>query len=289
MNDLQFGMVLMNGITYGGLLFMCASGLTLIFGLMNVVNMSHGVFYLVGAYMGLTVLEITGNWVLAIIAGGIGTAVVAGLLKLSLFDRVLGDSNRETLLTLGLNLIISDILLAIFGGTPRNVTAPEAIRVSVDLGFTRYPLIRLIILGIAIAEGIILAVLIRKTRTGQYIRAGVDDKDMTAALGININRVFTLVFILGGFLVGTSGVLGGTYLAFSQGFDTTILTYSLVVVIMGGLGNLWGAALGALIVGLIDSFMKATVTNLAMIAIFGVLMAVLAFKPHGLLGKAVRS
>ena len=131
--------------------------------------------------------------------------------------------------------------------------------------------------------------LIKKTRIGQYIRAGVDDRQMTSALGVNINAVFTFVFILGGFLVGTSGVLGGTYLSFTQGFDATILTYSLVVVIMGGLGNLWGAALGAVIVGCIDSFMKATVTNLAMIAIFGALMIVLAFRPRGLLGKETRS
>ena len=108
------------------------------------------------------------------------------------------------------------------------------------------------------------------------------------ALGININLVFTFVFALGGFLASSSGVLGGTYLAFAQGFDSTILTYSLVVVIIGGIGNLWGAALGALLVGLIDSITKATVTNLSMICIFGALMVVLAFRPNGLLGKAAK-
>lgn len=286
---MQFGMILMNGITYAGLLFMCASGLTLIFGLMNVVNMSHGVLYLTGAYLGLVVQQLSGNWVLGIIAGGVITAVICLVLKLSLFDRVLGDSNRETLLTLGLNLIICDILLCVFGGTPRTVQVPETIRRAVDLGFMKYPLIRIVILLIAIVEFIVLIILIKKTRIGQYIRAGVDDRQMTSALGVNINAVFTFVFILGGFLVGTSGVLGGTYLSFTQGFDATILTYSLVVVIMGGLGNLWGAALGAVIVGCIDSFMKATVTNLAMIAIFGALMIVLAFRPRGLLGKETRS
>lgn len=277
--------VIMNGITYGGLLFMCASGLTLVFGLMRVVNMSHGIFYLVGAYLGLTVLQLSGDWVLAIVCGGIATAIIAGLLKISLFERVLGDDLRETLLTLGINLIISDVLLAIYGGTPRTVTAPSMLRTSVDFGLFKYPLIRLIILGIAILEGIALLVLIKRTRVGQYIRAGVDDKAMTSALGININMVFTFVFVLGGFLTGIAGVLGGTYLSFTQGFDSTILTYSLVVVILGGIGNLGGAALGALLVGLIDSVTKATVPNLAMISIFGALMLVLAFKPNGLLGK----
>ena len=286
---MQFGLILMNGITYGGLLFMCASGLTLIFGLMNVVNMSHGVLYLTGAYIGVVIQQASGNWVLGIITGGLITAVICLGLKISLFDRVLGDSNRETLLTLGLNLIIGDIILAVFGGTPRTVQAPETIRTAVSLGFMKYPLIRIVILIIAIVEFVALILLIKKTRIGQYIRAGVDDKNMTSALGVNINMVFTFVFILGGFLVGTSGVLGGTYLSFSQGFDTTILTYSLVVVIMGGLGNIYGAALGAIIVGCIDSFMKATVTNLAMIAIFGALMIVLAFRPRGLIGKESRT
>lgn len=268
---------------------MCASGLTLIFGLMNVVNMSHGVLYLTGAYIGVVIQQASGNWVLGIITGGLITAVICLGLKISLFDRVLGDSNRETLLTLGLNLIIGDIILAVFGGTPRTVQAPETIRTAVSLGFMKYPLIRIVILIIAIVEFVALILLIKKTRIGQYIRAGVDDKNMTSALGVNINMVFTFVFILGGFLVGTSGVLGGTYLSFSQGFDTTILTYSLVVVIMGGLGNIYGAALGAIIVGCIDSFMKATVTNLAMIAIFGALMIVLAFRPRGLIGKESRT
>lgn len=277
--------IIMNGVTYGGLLFMCASGLTLIFGLMRVVNMSHGIFYLVGAYLGLVVQQVTGSWVLGIVAGGIATAIIACLLKLSLFERVLGDSMRETLLTLGINMIISDVILAVFGGTPRNVIAPQAVRTSIDLGLIKYPLIRLIILAIAILEGIALVLLIRKTRMGQYIRAGVDDRAMTSALGINIKQVFTFVFILGGFLVGSSGALGGTYLSFQQGFDATILTYSLVVVIIGGIGSLGGAALGALLVGLIDSVTKATVSNLSMISIFGALMLVLAFKPNGLLGK----
>ncbi|MEG0834277.1 MAG: branched-chain amino acid ABC transporter permease [Christensenellaceae bacterium] len=277
--------VIMNGITYGGLLFMCASGLTLVFGLMRVVNLSHGVFYLVGAYLGLAVQQYTGNWLLGILAGGVATAFISFLLKVTLFERVLGDSERETLLTLGVNLVISDVLLAVFGGTPRNVIAPEVIRTSIDLGFIRYPLIRIIILAIAVAEGIALFLLIKKTRFGQYIRAGVDDSGMTSALGVNIKRVFTVVFILGGFLVGISGVLGGTYLSFTQGFDATILTYSLVVVIIGGIGSLSGAALGALLVGLIDSITKATVSNLSMISIFGALMLVLAFRPNGLMGK----
>ena len=277
--------IFLNGITYAGLLFMCASGLTLIFGLMKVVNMSHGIFYLTGAYLGMTVIKLTGNWFLGIIAGGIAVALIAVLLKLTLFDRVLGDPMQETLLTLGINLIIGDVLLAIYGGVPQSITAAKAFSQTMNLGFVSYPRIRLFILLVAIIEGVGLFLLISKTRIGQYIRAGVNDKMMTSALGININMVFTFVFILGGLLAGISGVMGGSYLAFNPGFDSTILTYSLVVVIVGGIGSLGGAALGSALVGLIDSYTKATVPNLSMVIIFGVLMLVLAFKPNGLLGR----
>jgi branched-chain amino acid transport system permease protein len=192
---------------------------------------------------------------------------------------------RETLLTLGINLIIGDVLLAAYGGVPQSITAAKSFRQSMNLGFVSYPRIRLFILLIAIAEGIGLFVLINKTHIGQYIRAGVNDKKMASALGININMVFTIVFLIGGLLAGISGVMGGSYLAFNPGFDSTILTYSLVVVIVGGIGSLGGAALGSALVGLIDSYTKATVPNLSMVIIFGVLMLVLAFKPNGLLGR----
>lgn len=277
--------IFLNGITYAGLLFMCASGLTLIFGLMKVVNMSHGIFYLTGAYLGMTVSKLTGNWFIGILAGGAAIAIIAVLLKLSLFDRVLGDPMRETLLTLGINLIIGDVLLAVYGGVPQSITAADSFRQTANLGFTSYPRIRLFILAIAILEGVGLFLLINKTHFGQYIRAGVNDKMMASALGININKVFTIVFLIGGLLAGISGVMGGSYLAFNPGFDATILTYSLVVVIVGGIGSLAGAALGSILVGLIDSYTKATVPNLSMVIIFGVLMLVLAFKPNGLLGR----
>lgn len=277
--------IIMNGITYGALLFICASGLTLIFGLMKVVNMSHGTFYLIGAYVGLIVKYATNNWFIGILSGGIAVSIIAVLLKVTLIDRVLGDSLRETLLTLGINLVIGDILLTIFGGTPETITPSALFSKSVNLGIITYPRIRIFILIIAILISVGLYLLINKTQIGNYIRAGVDDKEMVRALGININMVFTFVFLLGGFLAGISGVLGGSYLAFNNGFDGTILTYSLVVIIIGGIGSIKGAALGALLVGLMDSITKATIPNMSMIIIFGVLMVVLAFKPNGLLGK----
>jgi len=280
------GIILLNGLTYAGLLFMCASGLTLIFGLMRVVNMSHGIFYLCGAYVGWIVRNATGNWFLAILAGGLCVGLLAAIIKVSLFKKVLGNDLQETLLTLGLTQVIGDALLAFFGGMPQSITASKVVaRVIYFGGSFRYPGTRLFILVMAIVQGLLLWLVVQKTRFGQIIRAGVDNRDMVSAMGININRVFTAVFLIGGFFAGISGVMGGSYLAFNTGTDMTILTYSLVVVIVGGMGSLGGAAMGALLVGMIDSITKSLVPNLSMVLIFGVLMMVLAFRPHGIFGK----
>lgn len=278
-------MIFINGLTYSGLLFMCASGLTLIFGLMRVVNMAHGIFYLAGAYLGLVVQKATGNWFLGILGGGIFVAALAVVIKLTLFKKVLGNELHETFLTLGITFVVGDILLAVFGGMPKSITASPAISRPVSLGFINYPGIRLFILAIAIAQGILFWILISKTKFGQIIRAGVDNSKIVSAMGINIDRIFTIVFLIGGFLAGISGVMGGSYLAFNSGTDMTILTYSLVVVIVGGMGSLGGAALGAILVGMMDSFTKSYVPNLTMALIFGTLMVTLAFRPNGIFGK----
>ena len=278
-------LIFMNGLTYSGLLFMCASGLTLIFGLMRVVNMSHGVFYLFGAYIGLVVQRATGNWFLAIAAGGLFVALMAVIIKIVLFRKVIENDLQVTLLTLGISMVVGDVILGIFGGMPQVITVSRQIARPISIGGFFYPGTRLFILSIAIIQGILLWLLMQKTRLGQIIRAGVDNRDMVSAMGIDVERVFTIVFFLGGFLAGMSGVMGGSYLAFLIGTDMTILTYSLVVVIVGGVGSLGGAALGALFIGMIDSVTKSLVPNLSMVLIFGALMMVLAFRPSGIFGK----
>ncbi|MDR1510962.1 MAG: branched-chain amino acid ABC transporter permease [Synergistaceae bacterium] len=278
--------ILLNGLTYSGLLFMCASGLTLIFGLMRVVNMSHGIFYLCGAYIGWVVQHAAKNWFLAILAGGIFVGLLAVVIKVTIFKKVLGNDLQETLLTLGITQVVGDVLLAVFGGMPQSITASRSIARAISVGgIFFYPGTRLFILAMAVLQGGLLWLLIQKTRFGQIVRAGVDDRDMVSALGINIDSVFTIVFLVGGFLAGISGVMGGSYLAFTSGTDMTILTYSLVVVIVGGMGSLGGAALGALLVGMTDSITKSLVPNLSMVIIFGILMMILAFRPNGIFGK----
>ncbi|TVQ39474.1 MAG: branched-chain amino acid ABC transporter permease [Spirochaetaceae bacterium] len=278
-------MILLNGITYAGLLFMVASGFTLVFGLMRVVNLAHGIFYLLAAYLGLLIYRTTGSWWLCLIGSSLIVAACAFVIHSTLLRRVQGDDQRETLLTLGISFVVGDLLLAYFGGMPQRLRAPEMFSVPVSLGILTYPGFRLFVLGIAVFIGVFLWALLKFTQLGRIIRAGVDDRDMVAVLGIDIDWAFVAVFVLAGFITGLSGVIGGSYLVFAPGEDIHVLTYSLIVVIVGGLGSLSGVALGALVVGLIDSFSKTLVPAFTMFFLFGTLMLVLAFRPHGLRGR----
>lgn len=280
-----FMMIALNGITYAGLLFMAASGFTLVFGLMRVVNMAHGIFYLMAAYLGLTIYRVTGNWWLCLLGSSLIVSFCAFLMQFTLLRKVQGDDLRETLLTLGIAFTVGDLLLAFYGGMPQRLTAPPLFSTPVSLGFLFYPGFRLFVLGVAVFLGLFLWALLKFTQLGRIIRAGVDDREMTSALGINIDRAFTGVFMLAGLFTGLSGVIGGSYIAFAPGEDIHVLVYSLIVVILGGLGSLGGAALGALTVGLIDSFSKTLSPAFTMFFLFGTLMLVLAFRPYGLLGK----
>lgn len=278
-------MQLLNGLTFAGLLFMVASGFTLVFGLMRIVNLAHGAFFLLAAYVGLSVQRYTGSWYLGIVGGALLVGVLALVIQLGLLRRVQGDDNLEALLTLGIGFIVADAVLALWGGMPQSIRAAPEISRPIALGNIVYPGTRLFVLSIAVMQGVLLWLLLTRTQLGRMIRAGVDNRVMVSSLGININLVFSSVFFLAGLLVGMSGVIGGSYLAFQPGTDMFILTYAIVVVIMGGMGSLGGAALGALVVGLADSFSKAYVPQMSMLIIFVLLGAVLAFRPQGFFGR----
>ena len=272
-----------NGLTFGGLLFVVASGFTLIFGLMRVVNMAHGAFYMLGAYVAWTVQREGGTWPIAIAAG---TAVVGvtALLVEGLVRRVKGDL-PQTLLTLGIGIAVADLILWYWGGQPKTIAPPDIIRQPVTLAGFTYPGFRYFVLVTAIVIGIGLWLLLQRTQIGRIIRAGVDNRPMVSALGINIDRMFTLVFVLGGILIGFSGAVGGSFLSFGPGKDFEILTFALVVVIIGGLGSVVGSAAGALVVGLVDSFGRSYFSELAIFLLSGTLLVVLAFRPQGLFGR----
>ena len=273
----------MNGITYAGLLFMIASGFTLIFGVMRVINMSHGAFYILGAYIAYTIQKQSGNWFYGIVVGSITVGITAYVVRL-LVSRVKGDL-PQTVLTLGISMMIADLCLYIWGGLPRTVGEPLFTSTPIPFAGITYPTFRFFVLGLALVVGGSMWYVMQRTQLGRILRAGTDNRSMTSALGINIDRIFTLVFILTGFITGLSGAVGGTYIAFGPGSDFSILTYALVVVIMGGMGSIAGSALGALIVGLVDSFGRAYVHEVAIFLLMGTLIIVLAFRPRGLLGR----
>jgi branched-chain amino acid transport system permease protein len=283
----QFLTIALNGLTLGALYFLVASGFTLIFGLMRVTNMAHGAFYLLGGYIGFEVSERSGNWYLGVLAG---TAVIAALglgVQQALLRRIQGQDLREALITIGLAIVIADQCLAYWGGAPRDITVPTGLSGARDLGVAdlTYPTYRLFILALAAALGIALWILLRRTKLGITIRAGVDDRRMVAALGVNVQVVFAIVFALGAALVGFSGVAGGSYLSLAPGEDGRYLLFSLIVVIVGGMGSVPGAALGAALVGLVDQFAAVYVPTYSVLLTFGLMVLVLAVRPQGLLGR----
>lgn len=276
----------LNGISLGGLLFFLASGLTLIFGQMRIVNLAHGGFYLVGGYIGLTTSLITGNFWAGIVVAAITIGIVGVATERVLLRRIRGMVLPEVLLTVGLLVVFGDFALWRWGGDPRTVKVPSYLSGSDQFGSIIYPRFRLFVTVLAIVVGLALYFLQQRTRIGAIIRAGVDDRETIAALGININRVFTGIFVFGAALAGAAGVIGGAFLSLVPGADTQILLLSLVVVIVGGLGSLPGAALGSLIVGLGNVWGTTEFPQFASFIIFAPMAIVLILRPTGLLGRA---
>lgn len=281
-----FGLHLLNGITFGALLFLLASGFTLIFGLMRITNMSHGGLYLVGGYVGLFALGRTGNFLISLVSAGAVVALLGMAVERVLLRPVRNRTLPEVLLTLGVAFVLGDLSLAIFGGDPVTVRVPGVLGGSLELAGITYPTFRLfmVLVGVLTAAG--LWFLQQRTLLGAIIRAGVDDPQMVDAGGIDIKVVFNRVFALGAFLAGLAGLLGGAFLALYPGADSEILLLAVVVVIIGGPGSLLGAVIGSLLVGLIDTFAIAFVPDLVYFALFAPMVVILAWRPHGLLGRA---
>ncbi|HSU43496.1 MAG TPA: branched-chain amino acid ABC transporter permease [Casimicrobiaceae bacterium] len=276
----------LNGATFAALLFIVASGFTLIFGLMRIVNLAHGALYLVGGYIGLVVASRSGSFLLALAAAGMAIAAV-GLLTYTLLLRfVRGNVLRQVLLTLGLALVLDDMALVIWGGDAFTVQVPEMLRGPLRIGALGYPKYRLFLLLFSVLVFIALTLLLRRTRLGALIRAGVDDAEMVDAMGIDIQRVFIYTFMLGSALAGIGGVLGGAFLTLYPTADSDILVFSLAVVIIGGRGSLAGTAIGSLFVGMLATFGQVWFPELAYFVIFGPMALLLAFRPLGLFGRA---
>jgi branched-chain amino acid transport system permease protein len=288
---------LFNGITLGGLYFLVASGFTLIFGLMRNVNLAHGSLYLFGGYVGYAVSTSTGSWILSFIAAFILTALTGVLLQIIVFRRMEGQELRQTMVTIGLSIVFADLMLWACGGdfyqiqTPNWLIGPielpliTAVKSSGEPVYLRYPLVRLVIFAASVIIGLAMWLALNRTRIGMIIRAGVDDRDILAATGVRIQVVFALVFALGAGLAGIAGVVGGTFQSLSPGEDIRFLLASLVVVIVGGMGSIPGAALGALIIGLAEQLGSVYIPTYAIVVTFLIMVLVLAVRPQGLLAR----
>ncbi|GAB4245816.1 MAG: branched-chain amino acid ABC transporter permease [Thermoleophilia bacterium] len=276
----------LNGLTVGTLLFLMASGLSVVFGLMRVMNLSHGALFLFGGYVGMTVQDAGGPFLLAVL-GGAGAAGALGWVIQRLFLTTLMTSQfRQVLLTLGIAFVISDAILWIWGGIPQAIEVPSAIASSVTVLGVTYPIYRLVLIGLGLVAGLALWLLWERSTWGAVLRACVDDREIAAMQRINVGLVFSVVFVLGAALAGLAGVLGGTVLGVSIGLDFEVLLLAVVVVIVGGLGSLQGAFVGSMLVGLLDSFSKASFPELAYFTIFAPVVVVLLVRPRGLFGRA---
>ena len=274
-----------NGISYGALLFLLASGLTLIFGVMRIVNLSHGAYFLLGGYVALSVIGATGSWVLAVPVAALLVAMV-GLVMERVFLRPLGfDPLRQVLLTVGFAFLFQQAALDIWGGNNLDITPPDMLRGSVVIGGLHLPVYRIFMIGMAVVLGSILWLMMEKTRAGAMIRAAVDDSEMARGVGIDTSRVSMFIFALGAFLAALAGVIGGGFLGIYPGLDFEILPIAFAVVIIGGMGSLTGAAVGSLIVGLADNFGKALFPEVSYFTLYAPMVLILAVKPTGLFGR----
>ncbi|HBY92952.1 MAG TPA: branched-chain amino acid ABC transporter permease [Chloroflexi bacterium] len=276
----------LNGLTTGALLFFVASGLTVVFGLMRVLNLAHGGLFLVGGYVGLTVQMATGNFVLAAVAGAVAAGVLGLAIQQTFTRTLLGSPFNQVLLTLGIAFILGNAILAIWGGIPRTIKPPMLFHSSVSVFGVFYPSYRLFLIGLALAVGAGLWLFWERSRLGAVVRACVDDRPMAAAMGIRVDFVFASVFTIGAALAGLTGVLGGPVLGLSIGLDFEVLLLAVVVVVVGGIGSLGGAFIGSLLVGLLDAFARASFPELSYFTLFAPVILILLVRPAGLFGRA---
>ena len=284
--DANFWLIQMfNGVSYGALLFLLASGLTLIFGVMRIVNLSHGAYFLLGGYVAITVMRATGSWVLALPVAAL-TIAILGLVVERIFLRPLGfDPLRQVLLTVGFAFLFQQAALDIWGGDNLIINPPPALGASITVGALHLPVYRIFMIALALAIGLSLWFAMERTRIGAMVRATVDDAEMARGVGIDTSRVSMMIFALGAFLAALGGVIGGAFLGIYPGLDFEVLPIAFAVVIIGGMGSLAGAAVGSLLVGLADNFGKALFPELAYFSLYAPMVLILAMKPTGLLGR----
>jgi branched-subunit amino acid ABC-type transport system permease component len=279
----------LNGVAYGLLLFLLAAGLSLIFGMMDVVNLAHGSFFMLGAYLGWSVSRASHNFWLALliaplIIGAVGVLIEVGLLK-RLYRRPLLD---QVILTFGLSFMAVELVKIVWGTNELVLQPPDLLSGQVQILGNTYPVYRLFVIGVGVAIALVLWTVERRTRIGAIIRAGVVDRQMVAGLGVNIGAVFTGVFAFGAALAAFGGVVAGPVTSLFPGIDAQVLITALIVVVVGGMGTLTGAFWGGLLIGVAVTFLTVLVPQIALVLTFLVMGAILLVRPNGLFGMKLR-
>ena len=275
-----------NSVAMGGLLFLLSSGFSLIFGLMRIPNLMHGSFFMLGAYLGVTLLARGVNFWLAALASAAAMAVIGGLIERFLLRRLAGDPLPQVLLTLGGAFIVGDICLMLWTGDPWQPATPDHLRGVVQVAGLYFPIFRLVIVAVGLLVAVALWLMVDWTRLGAKIRAGVDDAPIARVVGINVSQLFTLVFALGAALAAFGGVMGAPYLSVYPGLDFEMLPLALMVVILGGSGSLLGALIGSFVIGFLYNFGLAMFPDLAYVILFLPMLLILVLRPQGLFGRA---
>lgn len=287
MDALTFAVQLLNGLQYGLVLFLVASGLTLVFGILGVINLAHGAFYMLGAYLAWWIAAYTGSFILALI-GGVAISFVLGLLLEEIFvKRMIGrDHLAQVLLSFGLILVIDEVRQILFGKDVHSVAPPAWLKGSIQLtDILSYPVYRIALCVVCLVLAALIFFVIQRTRLGMIIRAGAENRDMTRALGIPFDKVNRYVFAGGIALAALGGILVSPISTVFPGMGDGMLILSFVVVVLGGIGSVAGAAIGALMIGLTDTFGKVFFPQFSSILIYVLMAGILLWRPNGLMGK----
>jgi branched-chain amino acid transport system permease protein len=275
----------LNGFSFGALLFLLASGLSLIYGVMKIVNIAHGSYYMLGAYVGLSVILRTKSFFLGAVAGGLTVGVIGLAMERIFLKKFSLQALPQMMITLGFALVFRDLALLIWGGDPYTLPSPEFLRGSTQIYHVIFPVYRLFVIGVAAAVAISLWIFNEKTLVGAKLRAAVDDHEMAGGVGLNVPLISGCMFGLGAFLAAFGGVMGGPIFGVYPGLDFELLSLAFVVVIVGGRGSLKGSAVGSILVGLVDNFGKALVPELSYFTLFAPMAIIVAIKPTGLFGR----
>lgn len=288
MDTASFLIQLLNGVQYGFLLFLVASGLTLIFGIMGVINLAHGSFYMLGAYLAYWLTGMTDSFVLAVLLS-LPIMVAFGFVveRFAISFLYKRDHLYQVLLTFGLILILNEVQKILWGTEFHGVPVPSVLDGGIPLGETQvYPVYRLFMSLVCLGVAAGLFLVIQRTRLGMMIRAGANDREMTQALGIDISRIFAIVFSLGAGLAGFAGMIGAPVSSVYPGMGDHILIISFVVVVIGGIGSIRGAFVGAMLIGLADTFGKVLLPDVSSMVVYALMALVLLWRPQGLFGRA---